>query len=205
MDDMALLREYAVRNSEAAFAELVSRRVGFVYSAALRQVRDGHLAGEITQAVFILLAQKAGRISEKTILSGWLFRTTRFVSLAQIRTAAKRQRLVQELQMQNEPPTATPDPLWEQMSPLLDEALAALGEQDRQAVLLRFFENRSLAEVGTALGTNEDTARKRTARARWKSSTAISPVGASRQPASSSVELFPAIPFTPHRRRWQIL
>ena len=99
MDDMALLQEYAVRNSEAAFAELVSRRIGFVYSAALRQVRDGHLAGEITQAVFILLAQKASRISEKTILTGWLFRTTRFAALAQMRAAAKRRRLAEELQM----------------------------------------------------------------------------------------------------------
>ena len=65
LDDLTLLREYALRDSEAAFAELVSRRVGFVYSAALRQVRDPHLAEEITQAVFIILAQKAGRISIK--------------------------------------------------------------------------------------------------------------------------------------------
>jgi len=165
MDDMGLLREYAINHSETAFAELVSRRIGFVYSAALRQVRDEHLAGEITQAVFILLAQKAGRISGKTILGGWLFRTTRFAALAQMRAAAKRQRLAKELQMQTEPSTTAPDPLWEQLSPRLDEALAALGEQDRQAVLLRYFENKSLAEVGAVLGTSEDTARKRTARA----------------------------------------
>ena len=90
MDDMALLREYAARHSEAAFEELVSRRIGFVYSAALRQVRDPHLAEEVTQAVFIILAQKAGKISDKTILTGWLFKTTRFAALAQIRAAAKR-------------------------------------------------------------------------------------------------------------------
>jgi DNA-directed RNA polymerase specialized sigma24 family protein len=65
MDDITLLREYAAHGSETAFRELVSRRVGFVYSAALRQVRNPHLAEEITQAVFIILAQKAGRISEK--------------------------------------------------------------------------------------------------------------------------------------------
>src|ERR1017187_5147922 len=92
MDDMALLREYAARNSEAAFETLVSRRIGFVYSAALRQVRDPLMAGGITQAVFIILAQKAGRISEKTVLTGWLFRTTRFAALAQIRDRAKRRR-----------------------------------------------------------------------------------------------------------------
>src|ERR1035441_1329058 len=149
MDDMTLLREYATRHSEAAFAELVSRRVNFVYSAALRQVRDPHLAEEITQAVFIILAQKAGRISDKTILAGWLFKTTRFAALAQIRGDAKRRRREQEAHMQTELQPTAPDLFWEQMSPLLDEALASLGEADRQAVLLRFFENQSLAEVGS--------------------------------------------------------
>jgi RNA polymerase sigma factor (sigma-70 family) len=165
IDDLALLREYAARDSEAAFAELVSRRVSFVYSAALRQVRDPHLAEEITQAVFIILAQKAGRISDKTILAGWLFKTTRFAAIAQTRELVKRQRRELEIFMQSEIQSATPDPFWEQMSPLLDEALATLGETDRQAVLLRFFENKSLAEVGSHLGTGEDTARKRVTRA----------------------------------------
>jgi len=165
MDDMALLREYAARNSEAAFETLVSRRVNFVYSAALRQVRDPHLAEEITQAVFIILAQKAGRISDKTILAGWLFRTTRFAALAQMRADAKRRQREQEAHMQSEIQPAVPDLFWEQMSPLLDEALATLGETDRQAVLLRFFENKSLAEVGSSLGAGEDTARKRVSRA----------------------------------------
>jgi RNA polymerase sigma factor (sigma-70 family) len=165
MDDMALLREYAARNSEAAFETLVSRRVGFVYSAALRQVRDPHLAEEITQAVFIILAHKAGRIPDKTILCGWLFKTTRFAAIAQIRTDAKRRRREQEAQMQTELQPTAPDLFWEQMSPLLDEALATLGETDRQAVLLRFFENKSLAEVGSHLGTGEDPARKRVSRA----------------------------------------
>src|SRR5882724_6307068 len=165
IDDLALLREYAARNSEAAFETLVSRRVNFVYSAALRQVRDPQLAAEITQAVFIILARKAGRISDRTILTGWLFKTTRFAARAELRNAALRRRREQEAQMQSEIPSPPPDPEWEQMSPLLDEALAALGETDRQAVLLRFFENKSLAEVGVHLGTGEDTARKRVARA----------------------------------------
>jgi RNA polymerase sigma factor (sigma-70 family) len=165
MDDMALLREYAARNSEAAFETLVSRRVGFVYSAALRQVRDPHLAEEITQVVFIILAQKAGRISDKTILAGWLFKTTRFAALAQMRADAKRRQREQEAQMRSELQPTAPDQFWEQMSPLLDEALATLGETDRQAVLLRFFENKTLAEVGSHLGSGEDTARKRVSRA----------------------------------------
>ena len=168
LDDLTLLREYAANHSEKAFEELVSRRVGFVYSAALRQVRDPHLAEEITQAVFIILAQKAGKISDQTILAGWLFKTTRFAAIAQTRDLAKRSwrraTIEMEVQMQTEI-QSPPDPLWEKMSPLLDEALASLGETDRQAVLLRFFENKSLAEVGSELGTGEDTARKRVSRA----------------------------------------
>jgi RNA polymerase sigma factor (sigma-70 family) len=165
MDDMVLLREYATRHSEAAFEELVGRRIGFVYSAALRQVREPHLAEEVAQAVFAILAQKAGKISDKTVLTGWLFKTTRFAVLAQIRAATRRRRHEQEVQMQTELHVTASDPLWEQMSPLLDEALAALGEKDRQAVLLRYFENKSLAEVGSSLGMVEDTARKRISRA----------------------------------------
>jgi uncharacterized protein (TIGR03435 family) len=167
MDDLALLHEYAAHGSETAFETLVSRRVGFVYSAALRQVRDPHLAEEITQAVFIILAQKAGKLSDKTILTGWFFKTTRFAALAQTRAAAKRllrtATIEKEFQMQSE--STVSDLIWEQMSPLLDEALASLGETDRQAVLLRFFENKSLAEVGNHLATSEDTARKRVTRA----------------------------------------
>src|SRR4051812_13198567 len=113
MDDMTLLREYAARNSEAAFEALVSRHVGFVYSTALRQVRDPHLAREVTQAVFIILARKAGKISSKTILSGWLFKTARFAVLAQMRGDAQRHRREREAQMQNEIQQATPDPIWE--------------------------------------------------------------------------------------------
>src|ERR1700733_8750457 len=164
-DDLELLRDYAANNSEAAFEELVSRRVDFVYSAALRQTRNPNLAKEITQAVFIILAQKAEKISDKTNLIGWLFKTTRFAALAQIRAELKRARRQKEFQMQTEFQSAATDEIWNQMSPLLDEALATLGETDRQAVLLRFFENKSLAEVGNYLGAGEDTARKRVSRA----------------------------------------
>ena len=81
-DDMELVREYAARQSEQAFETLVSRHVGLVHSAALRQLRDPHLAEEITQTVFILLARKAPALSPKTILSGWLYRTVQFVGKA---------------------------------------------------------------------------------------------------------------------------
>jgi uncharacterized protein (TIGR03435 family) len=162
-EDMALLREYAVHRSEAAFATVVSRYVNLVYSAALRQVRDPHLAQEVTQAVFIILARKAGKLGSGTILSGWLFKTVRFTAAAQIKSVVRRQQREQEAYMRSL--TSEPNDARTGLAPMLDDALAGLGEKDRQAVLLRFFEERSLAQVGSALAVNEDAARKRVARA----------------------------------------
>ena len=171
-DDMTLLREYAGRNSEEAFAALVSRHVNLVYSVALRQVRDPHLAEEITQAVFIILTRKAKSLGPKTILPGWLCRTARYVSANALTTQRRRQRREQEAFMEstlNSGCAATSQPadenVWRQIAPLLDDALARLGQKDHDALVLRFFENKSLGEVGAAIGASEDTARMRVNRA----------------------------------------
>ena len=164
-DDMALVREYAACQSEQAFETLVSRNVALVHSAALRQLRDPHQAEEITQTVFIILARKANSLNPKTILPGWLYRTTRYVSAAARKIQRRRERREQEAQMQAVMEDAQNDPAWEQLSPLLDEAMAHLRDKDRDAIVLRYFQNRSLRDVGAALGLDEYAAQKRVARA----------------------------------------
>jgi RNA polymerase sigma factor (sigma-70 family) len=163
-DDMALLREYAQRNSEEAFAALVSRHVNLVYSVALRQVGDPHLAEEITQAVFVILARKARSLNVRTVLSGWLCRTTRYASANALTTLRRRQHREQEAYMQSIVSESESE-AWTQIAPLLDTALAHLGETDHNAIVLRFFEGKSMKEIGAALGTNEEAAKKRVNRA----------------------------------------
>ncbi|HEX7618623.1 MAG TPA: sigma-70 family RNA polymerase sigma factor, partial [Verrucomicrobiae bacterium] len=166
-DDLALLREYARNHSEEAFAALVSRHVNLVFSVALRQVRDAHLAEEITQAVFIILARKADKLSQHTVLAGWLCRTARYASANAMTIQRRRQHREQEAHMQSILNEAEPmhEETWNQIAPLLDGAMEQLGQKDHDAVVLRFFEGRNFKEVGAALGTGEDAAKMRVNRA----------------------------------------
>ena len=164
LDNIALLHEYAERESEKAFAALVTRHIDRVYSVALRHTRSPHQAEEITQAVFVILAQKAKRLRKGVVLEGWLYQTARLTALTFLRSEVRRARREQEACMQNVL-NENDSEVWAQIAPLLDAALAGLTETDRNAVVLRFFYDKSMGEIGTALGANEDAARMRINRA----------------------------------------
>ncbi len=179
MSDWELLQEWAGQQTESAFAELVRRHVDLVYASALRQVRDPELARDISQAVFLALARKAGGIGRSVILSGWLFRTTCFIAARSLRTQARRQRYEQEATDMNSLLNNSGDSPehWPEVAPHLDAALAVLPASDRDAVVLRYLEHKTLRTVGERFGISEEAAKKRVSRAVEKLRGALSKRG----------------------------
>jgi len=166
--DARLLSDFAVRRDEAAFHELVTRHADLVYSAALRQLESPAVAADVAQAVFTGLAQKAASLAEKISsersLAGWLHRATRYAALNHLRDDRRRRdherQAMEQLLIDSEPSAD-----WRQIAPVLDEALDSLDDDDREALLLRYFKNQDFRAVGFALGVSDDTAQKRVSRA----------------------------------------
>jgi RNA polymerase sigma factor (sigma-70 family) len=165
VSDMELLRDYDRQGSEVAFAELVRRHINLVYSVAMRHVGVAAQAEEITQAVFIILARKAAGLRPGTILEGWLHETARLTALSFQRGERRRQFREQEAYMQSTLQESATDSTWNQLAPLLDEAMSRLGQKDRDVVILRFFKEKSVREVATVLNITEAAAQRRMLRA----------------------------------------
>ncbi len=161
--DLELLARYTGQLAEDAFAEIVRRHINLVHSAALRQVRSPQLAEEVVQSTFINLARHARRLTPGTILTAWLYQVTRREAIDVVRREARRQLREQIATEMNSINASDAD--WTHIQPMLDDAMQALDQTDRAAVLLRYFENKSLREVGQTLGTSDDAAQKRVSRA----------------------------------------
>ena len=164
-DGLKLLRDYAEYGDEAAFRKLVEQYIDLVYSAAMRRVGgDASLAQDVTQTVFTDLARKAESLRRVEMLGGWLHRHTVFVASNIVRGERRRQVREQEAAQMNAT-SESPDALWQQLAPVLDDTIESLEPDDRQAVLLRFFERRDFRSIGAALGVSDDAAQKRVSRA----------------------------------------
>jgi RNA polymerase sigma factor (sigma-70 family) len=163
-EDTELLHEYVAGKSEPAFRALVERHVDMVYATALRQVHDAHLAEEATQAVFIALARKAPGLSSSTILAGWLFRAAQFAG-AKVQRAETRRKHWEKQAAQMQPLASDDESAWDRIAPHLNDALNQLREPERDVILLRFLESKSIAQIGGVLGTSESATKMRISRA----------------------------------------
>lgn len=169
-DDAALLRSYVEDHSETAFAELVRRHIPLVYSVALRRVSgDAHLAEDVAQKVFVNLARKAASLRGHASLSGWLYVSAQLASADLVRGEQRRktrETIAHSMHLEYSAPGPDADPGG--LRPVLDDAIVALKGDDRDAIILRFFEKRSFSEIGDALRVTEEAARKRVDRALQK-------------------------------------
>ena len=164
-NDQALIREYADSNSEPAFAELVHQHIHLVYSVAFRYVGNAADAQDVTQAVFVILARKAGGLRHRTTLTGWLYETTRLTAAALLRTGARQRVRDHEAYMQSISDDSQTSEAWRQLAPVLEEAMGRLNEKERTVLALRLFDNKTAAQTGALLGMGTDAAHKRTTRA----------------------------------------
>lgn len=170
-DDASLLRTYCQSRCPEAFQALVRKHIGWVQSLVRRHVKDRHLSEDVTQAVFIILARKAPSIPHGTQLSAWLFRVARFAANDAVKHESRRRKRMErvaEMQTSAQRMGADATQLKAEaaaVEPELDDALACLSDSDRQTILLRFYEDKSIAEVGVALGISEDAAKQRVSRA----------------------------------------
>jgi len=163
MNGADLLAEFRTTRGEAAFSELVGRYTNLVYSIAKRRVADVTLAQEVTQIVFIRLAKSPPKLDSEAQLLGWLHRTTVHVSIDLWRSETRRRAREQHaLAMQ---PDRTEEAAWNETTPVLDQALDELNETDRQVILLRFFEQKTMADLGQVFGISADAAKMRVSRA----------------------------------------
>jgi len=165
-EDAELLSRYATERSEAAFTEFTRRHVDLVYSAALRMVGGNvHSAQDVAQQVFTEAVRQVNNLARHPAPVGWLYTTTRLMALRVNRTEQRRKAREQEAHTMNEILHDDSPSDWSQLSPVIEDALHELSDKDRHAILLRFFQNKTLNEVGAGLNLSENAARMRVERA----------------------------------------
>lgn len=165
MDDWTQLADYTERGEERAFAAIVARHVGLVYGAAFRQLNNAAQAEEVTQMAFLALAQNARKLNRRSSMATWLYSTASHKAIDLLRSETARTRREQaHATIMQEDSNNDPEAVWSEIAPVLEEAMRTLGETDRTAVLLRYFEERPLRDVSEQLGMSEVATRKRVSR-----------------------------------------
>src|SRR5437660_6358758 len=162
--DFELLQRFTRDGEQSAFADVVRRHLDLVFATALRKVEDSGAAQEIAQNVFAALARKAWQFAPDDSLPAWLHRTALLEAKHWLRGELRRRRREQTAaELGTTMKTPDEQPALRALMLLLDDALLSLREKDRTALILRYYENQPLRELGASLGVREDAAQKRVA------------------------------------------
>ena len=164
MNDWKWLQKFVKDGDDDSFARVVKEHLGLVYATALRVTSDAAASEDITQSVFILLADKADLLKPHGSLASWLYQSTVFKSRKYLARESKRALKEEKCAIMKEDTESTPND-WNEIRPLIDAALDELSEEDRSAILLRFFQEASYQTIGARLSVSEEAARKRVTRA----------------------------------------
>jgi RNA polymerase sigma factor (sigma-70 family) len=165
MTDAQLLLDFREKKSHQAFSSLVARHIGWIHATARRRVNDEHLAHDVSQAVFLLLAERANQIREPDRLCAWLLQTTNFAANHAMREENRRRRRERIVAGgRSEIDASNADENLQQLAEV-EKAVDKLDPADRTLIAVRFYQGRSLAELGNQLGISADAARKRVDRA----------------------------------------
>src|SRR5829696_9717431 len=162
--DRELVRAFAATRDEAAFAEIVRRHGPMVLAVCRRVLADAPEADDAFQAVFLVLARRAGSVGRPERLGGWLHGVA--VRCARRARAAAASRRAKEHPMSDVAAPAAADPLWADARPVLDEEIGKLPEKLRAALVLCELEGLGRAEAAERLGVPEGTLSSRLARAK---------------------------------------
>jgi RNA polymerase sigma factor (sigma-70 family) len=164
MTDHQLLARYVSGGSAGAFAQIVRRYSDMVYSACLRILGDAAAAEDASQATFLVLVRSAPKLSRSTNLSGWLFVTAGNAARKLRRAKSRRARHEREAATMRENEPGAMPVTWESVRPELDLALASLPRGQRNAIVLRYFRERSEREIAEETGCPRGTVSARLTR-----------------------------------------
>ncbi|HWP99541.1 MAG TPA: sigma-70 family RNA polymerase sigma factor, partial [Vicinamibacterales bacterium] len=160
------LAALALAGSQAAFRELVRRYERPVLSLVTRLVRDPALAEDVAQESFLKAFQALASFDARRRFSSWLFRIAHHAALDALRRR-RPDAVTLDDPAAGEPAVEPFDPTDRlALARALDDALGRLRPEHRAALVLRYHEGLSYAEIAEALEIPEGTAKTYVHRAR---------------------------------------
>src|SRR2546423_6835699 len=160
LDDAALERlvQQAKNGDADAFGEIFDHSHGPVYRYIASRVQRPSDAEDLTQLVFVKALEALPRYESRGVpFGGWLFRLARNCIIDFVRTRHEHAEL--DAIGERQGPDAGPDEIAVNREDMdaVGVAMAALTDEQRETIALRFFAGLSAREAAEAMGQQEGT------------------------------------------------